>query len=69
MKKDLTELTQLHFREINMSVYALIIATLCYIVTALSNLKQKDYPHALVWFAYAVANFGLLWYEWNKTKA
>lgn len=52
-----------------MSVYALIIATLCYIVTALSNLKQKDYPHALVWFAYAVANFGLLWYEWNKTKA
>ncbi len=51
-----------------MSIVPLFIATLCYVLTCISNLKQRDYPHALVWFAYTLANCGLLWYEWNKTK-
>jgi len=51
-----------------MSIIPLSIATVCYIITMFSNLKQKDYPHALVWGSYALANIGLLWYEYNKTK-
>lgn len=51
-----------------MGVITLAIATICYALTGISNLKQKDYPHAIVWFAYAVANSALLWYEYGKTK-
>lgn len=51
-----------------MSIIPLSIATVCYVITAYSNLKQRDYPHAFVWFSYALANCGLLWYEYDKTK-
>lgn len=51
-----------------MSIPAISIATICYVATAYGNLKQRDYPHAFVWFSYALANCGLLWYEYNKTK-
>lgn len=49
-----------------MSLPFIITATLCYIITCLSNLKQKDYPMALVWFSYAMANIGFIWYESKK---
>ena len=48
------------------TITAIGVATLCYIVGAVGNLMQKDYPHALMWFSYATANLGLLWYEYNK---
>jgi hypothetical protein len=35
-------------------------------MTAIGNLKQKDYPMALVWFSYCMANLGLIWYEISK---
>ena len=50
------------------TITAIGVATLCYIVGAVGNLMQKDYPHALMWFSYAMANVGLLWYELNKMK-
>jgi hypothetical protein len=49
-----------------MSITFIIIATGCYILTFLSNLKNRDYPMALVWFSYSLANFGLIWYEVTK---
>jgi len=51
-----------------MGITALSVATICYVLTGISNLKQRDYAHAIVWFAYAVANSALLWYEYSKTK-
>jgi len=49
-----------------MGIYAIIIATVLYLFTSLSCLRQKDYPHALIWFSYAVANTGFMWYEIQK---
>ncbi len=51
-----------------LAVYSIIICTLCYLVCSIDNLRQKDFPHALVWFAYATANIGFLWYELTKNK-
>jgi len=49
-----------------MALPAIIISTLCYIWTAFVTGYGGDYPHSLMWFAYALANLGLLWYEFNK---
>ena len=39
-----------------MSTWAISIASLCYLVTAISNFRQKDYPHSMMWFSYFLAN-------------
>ena len=49
-----------------MAVYAISISTVMYILTCLCCIKDRDYPHALMWFAYGLANIGLLWYEFRK---
>ena len=49
-----------------MGTYAIGISTICYLACALDNLIQKDYPHTLIWAAYATANMGFLWYEFAK---
>jgi hypothetical protein len=49
-----------------MNVTFLSIATFFYFLTAASNLKQRDYPMALLWFSYTVANCSLIWYEARK---
>jgi hypothetical protein len=49
--------------------YAITISTLCYIACAVDNIRQKDFPHALIWLAYATANMGFLWYEFTKSKS
>jgi hypothetical protein len=49
-----------------MSVPFILIATACYVLTAVSNLRQRDYPMALVWASYSLANIGLIWYELSK---
>ncbi len=46
-----------------MALPAIIISTLCYVTTCVSCIRGADYPHALMWFAYALANLVLLWYE------
>ena len=51
---------------IMLAVYAMGISTLCYLVCGVANLRQKDFPHALIWFSYAAANTGFLWYEYIK---
>ncbi len=49
-------------------IISLIIAIILYIVIGSQNLYDKDYPHALTWFAYALANIGFLWYEFQKIR-
>ena len=49
-----------------MAIYTVSITVALYGLTCLSCLKDKDYPHALMWFAYGLANVGLLWYEFKK---
>jgi len=49
-----------------MTIFAIAIATCCYVIVCIGNLIEKDYPHSLMWFSYATANLGLLWYEYNK---
>jgi hypothetical protein len=49
-----------------MGITALILAIMLYIVIGIQNCLDKDYPHAMIWFSYALANFGFLWYEWVK---
>ena len=52
----------------NLGILAIATASVMYLVVCVSCMKLKDYPHALMWFSYAMANVGLLWYELNKMK-
>ena len=49
-----------------MSVPFILIATACYVLTTVSCLRQRDYPMALVWASYSLANIGFVWYELSK---
>jgi hypothetical protein len=49
-----------------MSYALILIPTVCYMGQAVVNLKQRDYPHAMIWFCYALANVGFIWYEVKK---
>lgn len=49
-----------------MAIPAVILSTILYVITSISCFRQKDYPHGVMWFGYAFANLGLLWYEFNK---
>jgi hypothetical protein len=49
-----------------MAIFAISAATFLYILCAIDNFKKGDYPHSLTWFAYSLANLGLLWYEYEK---
>lgn len=44
-----------------MGLVALTIATLCYLVTAFSLARARNWPMALVFVAYSIANVGLIW--------
>ena len=50
------------------TIIPLLVCTTCYGFCFWGNMKQKDYPHALMWFSYSLANVGLLWYEINKWR-
>jgi hypothetical protein len=49
-----------------MTIWAIAVITCLYLFISGDNIRQGDYPHSLMWFAYALANTGLLWYEYNK---
>ncbi len=49
-----------------MAIYTISATCILYLMTCVSCIKDDDYPHALMWFAYGLANAGLLWYEWKK---
>jgi len=51
-----------------MGVTAISLCIGLYLIIALNNFKEKDYPHASMWFFYALANCSLLWYELSKIK-
>lgn len=50
----------------NSSLVLIVVPMLCYFGVAINNLKQKDYPHAIVWFSYGLADCGFIWYELTK---
>ena len=52
----------------SLGITAIAVSAAMYVIVCGSCIKQKDYPHALMWFSYAMANMGLLWYELNKMK-
>jgi NADH:ubiquinone oxidoreductase subunit 6 (subunit J) len=45
---------------------AIAVSAVMYVIVGFSCIRQKDQPHALMWFSYAMANIGLLWYEIKK---
>jgi hypothetical protein len=47
-------------------IAAIAVSAVMYLIVCGSCIKQKDYPHALMWLSYAMANIGLLWYEIKK---
>lgn len=50
-----------------MSVFIpLAISIGCYSWLGISNVIQGDRPHAMMWFAYALAQVALAWYEYGK---
>lgn len=49
-----------------MGLTALILAIILYLIIAIDNCMSKDYPHAMMWFCYGLANVALLWYELQK---
>ena len=49
-------------------ITAIGLTSVLYLVACVSCLRQKDYPHALMWFSYSSANLGLLWYELSKIR-
>ena len=49
-----------------MSVILIGIISLINFFIAACNVRATDYPHAVMWTAYGVANIGLIWYELTK---
>lgn len=48
---------------------AIVLSFILYCVIAIGNLRDKDYPHALIWGAYSLSQAGFLWYELTKKMA
>lgn len=48
-----------------MSLWSLSAVTLLYLWTAFDLAATRNYPLALVFVAYAVANVGLMWAIWK----
>lgn len=49
-------------------ITALILMIVLNMIISIQNAWGKDYPHALMYFSYAVATSALLWYELIKLK-
>ena len=39
-----------------------------YLVVAISNARDRDWPMVLVWTSYAASQAGFWWYEMNKVN-
>jgi hypothetical protein len=50
----------------NLAIITISLSLILYIITSFSNLYQKDYPHAFIWFSYSLSQIGFLWYEIQK---
>lgn len=42
------------------------VITTCHFLTCFGNVRQGDYPHALMWACYGTATIALMWYEYQK---
>jgi UDP-N-acetylmuramyl pentapeptide phosphotransferase/UDP-N-acetylglucosamine-1-phosphate transferase len=51
-----------------MNKAAIILAFILYVVIAIGNFRQKDYPHFLIWLCYAGSQLGFLWWELVKEE-
>ena len=45
-----------------MGIVAIILSFILYIIIGVSSIYKKDYPHALIWFAYSIRQIGFLWH-------
>ena len=43
-----------------MSTWMIALVTLCYAATCVDQAAKRNYPMAIMWFGYAVANVGIL---------
>ena len=46
----------------------ILIPTLCYAAQGMINYKLRDYPHAFIWFSYALGNCGFIWFELSRSQ-
>ncbi len=49
-----------------MNKTAIVLAFILYVIICIGNIKDKDYPHALIWGAYGLSQLGFLWHEFIK---
>ena len=49
-----------------MGVWALVLSTILYIIVGIDLTLKKNYPLALVFVCYAVANVGYIWMGYVK---
>lgn len=49
-----------------MNLLTIVIPAICYGIAAINHYKNKDLPMGLVYFSYALANIGFIWYEITK---
>jgi hypothetical protein len=52
-----------------MNIIAIVLAFILYMVICVGNVRQRDYPMALVWFSYSLSQVGFLLYEINKASS
>lgn len=53
---------------INFEFFIVFVAAALYAINGVLYFSKGQYPWALVWLAYAVANIGLLWAANNQTR-
>jgi hypothetical protein len=51
-----------------MGFWALVIATVLYIIVGVDNGLKRDWPHCGMWISYACANLFMIAYELTKVK-
>jgi len=47
---------------------AIPISFALYVLIAVSNARQRDWPMFIVWTGYSFSQLGFLWYEINKNQ-
>ncbi len=44
-----------------MNKTAIILAFILYVIIAIGNFRQRDYPHCFIWLCYAGSLIGFFW--------
>lgn len=49
------------FKNVSLESFTVFASFVLYTITAISYYMKGNYPWALTWFSYALANIGLIW--------